>query len=582
MRWSKIHIPTLRQPPNDAEVISHKLLVQAGYIRQIAAGIYNYLPLAKRSLLKIGQIIREEMNAIGGQEFELPALLPSEPWVKSGRWEGMGSNMFRLQDRKKSDYCLGMTHEEIFALLAHLDVKSYKELPQTWYQIQTKFRDEARPKSGLLRVRQFTMKDSYSLDISQEGLDQSFEDHRKAYQRIYSRCGIPFTIVEADSGSMGGSASNEFMVETPAGEDWLARCDCGYAANLEKAKSRPTPAQQGSETSLEEFATPGVKTIEALAQFKGGAAAEGQIKTLVMRYQKTNGEWKMGLVLMRGDHQMNEVKAQNALGGIEIAPATDDEIFGLLGAHPGSLGAVQFQKKDVPVIAAEELKGLKGMVTGANKDGFHYRGVDVDKDIAVTTWADLRSVTEGEGCPDCGKPLRLVKCLEVGHIFKLGTKYSVAMDAHVLDQDGKQNPIIMGSYGIGLERILASAIEVHHDENGMKLPLSIAPYEVVVSGLFSKKDPTVMEKAEKIYHQLQDTGWDVLFDDRDERPGVKFKDADLVGIPIRIVVSERNLGEGKVEIHNRSKGETEKVDVAQIEKYLIDLKVKMLPQGAVS
>jgi prolyl-tRNA synthetase len=575
MRWRKTHIPTLRQAPNDAEVPSHKYLVQAGYIRQLAAGIYCLLPLAKRSLLKIENIIREEMNAIGAQEFELPALLPAEQWKKSGRWDLMGPNMFRLKDRKQGDYCLGMTHEEIFAFLAWADVRSYKELPQIWYQIQTKFRDEPRPKAGLLRVRQFSMKDSYSLDVDSAGLDQSFNQHRSAYEKIYARCQLPIMVVDADTGSMGGSASSEFMVETNAGEDLLAKCSkCSYAANVEKATSKPAPTAAGSARELEQFATPGVKTIEALTTFKGGAPANGQIKTLVMKARDADKSIRTIVVLLRGDHQLSDVKFANYVKALEVFPADESEIVALMGAHPGSLGAVQFKGK-AQVIADTALKGAEGMVTGANKDGFHYRGVSIARDVSVGEWADVRTVSEGEGCPLCGAPLRLAKCLEVGHIFKLGTKYSVAMEALVLDRDGKRVPIVMGSYGIGVGRILAGAAEVYNDEFGMKLPPTIAPFDVVICPLGGEKIQELGTAAENLYNTLSASGWDVLLDDRDERPGVKFKDADLIGIPIRVVFGEKSFAEKKVEVVCRWTGEKQVVPLDGIQNYLTELRARI-------
>ncbi len=575
MRWSNYFIPTLREEPADAEVISHKLLLRAGLIRQLGAGIYSYLPLAQRSILKISEIIRQEMNAIGGQEFYLPALHPAEIWQESGRWTVMGDNMFRLKDRKGSDYCLGMTHEEIFTDIARRELRSYKQLPQVWYQIQTKFRDEPRPKSGLLRVRQFTMKDAYTFDVDFAGLDKAFDDQRGAYCKVYDRCGLEYVIVEADSGSMGGSASNEFMVYTDAGEDLVASCaKCGYAANTEKAQSRVPAVDDGAdEQAVEKFPTPGVRTIDDLVNFPGGAAANKQIKTLVYVAIAENGQgqaqFSSFLALLRGDHPLNEAKVFNAAAKLmnndgwtltAVRPAHPEEIVEGLGAHAGSLGAVNSTLKhpDLWVIADEALRGRKNMTTGANEDEHHLRGVNLDRDIKVTLWADLRTVAEGEGCPKCDGALRVAKALEVGHIFKLGLKYSTSMGATVLNADGKPVPLVMGSYGIGVERILAAAIELHHDEAGIIFPVTIAPFQVVVTPL-NVKDAELKGAADRIYGELNKAGIEVLYDDRDERPGVKLNDADLVGFPFQIRIGAKKMKEGKVEFYDRATRASEDV-----------------------
>ncbi|HEY8461926.1 MAG TPA: proline--tRNA ligase, partial [Blastocatellia bacterium] len=526
MRWSQYFIPTLREDPADAEVVSHKLLLRAGLIRQLGAGIYSYLPLAQRSILKISEIIRQEMNAIGGQEFYLPALHPAEIWKESGRWTVMGDNMFRLKDRKGADLCLGMTHEEIFTDIARNELRSYKQLPQVWYQIQTKFRDEPRPKSGLLRVRQFTMKDAYTFDIDFAGLDKSFEDQRRAYCRIYDRCGLEYVIVEADTGAMGGSASNEFMVYTNAGEDMVASClKCGYAANTEKAQSRlPAIVDENPDAPLEKFPTPGVRTIEDLVSFPGGAAAERQIKTLVYVAVSEKGRQESTqiiLALLRGDHPLNDAKLASAVGAAlraegyeltQLRPAHPEEIFDAMGAHAGSLGAVGVTGRKI--FADNALQGRANMTTGANIDDYHLRGVNIARDIKNVQWADLRTVAEGEGCPKCDGTLRVAKALEVGHIFKLGTKYSVSMGATVLNADGKEVPIVMGSYGIGVERILAAAIELRHDEAGIIFPITIAPFQVVVTPL-NVKDAELKATADRIYEDLNRAGVEVLYDDRD-------------------------------------------------------------------
>jgi len=570
MRWSQYFIPTLREVPADAEVVSHRLLLRAGLVRQLAAGIYSLLPLAQRVSLKIMQILREEMNRIGGQEFFLPALNPREIWEETGRWAAMGENMFRLKDRKGADLCLGMTHEEVFTSIARNEIRSYKQLPQVWYQIQVKFRDEARPKSGVLRVRQFIMKDAYSFDVDQAGLDKSFADQREAYQRIFDRCGLKYVIVEASSGAMGGSASNEFMVKTDAGEDMIATCEaCGYAANLEKARSRLPEVKDGLGLDQPvEFPTPGVRTIEDLTTFPGGAAADQQIKTLV--YVSTRGgESQTVLALLRGDHQLHETKLADALGGADLRPAQPEEIRELLGAGAGSLGGVGAKKKareagrEVRILADLALKGRRNMTTGANRDDYHLRGVNIARDIPVDQWVDLRIVTSGESCPKCeAGRLEVAKALEIGHIFKLGTKYSESMGAYVLTQDGKEVPIVMGSYGIGVERILASAIELHHDEDGIIWPKAIAPFDVIVTITNIKQDD-LREAGEKLYADLQRAGLEVLLDDRDERAGVKFKDADLIGIPYRINVGKK-VSEGLVEVFDRRTKKTEDVRLGDV------------------
>ncbi|HYG81284.1 MAG TPA: proline--tRNA ligase [Pyrinomonadaceae bacterium] len=570
MRWSQYFIPTLREDPADAEVVSHRLLLRAGLVRQLAAGVYSLLPLAQRVSLKIQQILREEMNRIGGQEFFLPALNPREIWEESGRWAVMGDNMFRLKDRKGADMCLGMTHEEVFTSIARNGIRSYKQLPQVWYQIQVKFRDEARPKSGVLRVRQFIMKDAYSFDLDQAGQDKSFEDQREAYKRIFDRCGLKYTIVEASSGAMGGSASNEFMVRTDAGEDLIATCEnCGYAANLEKATSRLPEIKDGIGLDAPvEFPTPGVRTIEDLVTFPGGATADRQIKTLV--YVATrDGQQEFVLALLRGDHQLHETKLSDSLAGAEIRAAHPEEIRDLLGAGAGSLGGVgakaraREQGREIRILADLALKNRRNMTTGANKDDHHLRGVQLSRDIPVDKWVDLRTVASGEGCPNCGEgTLEVAKSLEIGHIFKLGTKYSESMGATVLTQDGREVPIVMGSYGIGVERIMASAIELHHDADGIIWPKAIAPFDCVITVTNMKQDD-ISSAGEKLYHDLQRAGLDVLLDDREERAGVKFKDADLIGIPYRITVGKK-AADGVVELFDRATKQTEDVRLKDI------------------
>jgi prolyl-tRNA synthetase len=557
VRWTRAFIPTLRDDPADAEAVSHKLLVRGGFIRQLMAGTYSLLPLGLRTHAKIEKITRQEMEQVGAQEFSLPALHPAELWQKSGRWDAIDDVMFRLKDRHGSEACLGFTHEEVFTWLAR-ELRSYKELPQIWYQFQTKFRDEERPKSGLLRVREFVMKDSYSFDIAGSGLDQAFQAHFEAYRRIFERCGLDPIAVEASSGAMGGSESIEFMVETEAGEDWVASCAaCGYGANLEKATSTLPPVENlpGVEAP-ERFATPGVRTIDQLSAFEGGAPAEHQIKTLIYV-----ADDEPVLVLLRGDHPLAEQKLADQIGATALRAATAEEIRGWLGADPGSLGAVAVA--DRRILADVALNGRAGMTTGANQDDFHLRGVDVARDIAVSEWLDLREVREGEACPLCDAPLQVRKTAEVGHIFKLGTRYSEALGASVLDENGKAVPIVMGSYGLGIGRCMASVAEANHDENGIVWPVNVAPYEVVISVL-NPKDVATLETGTRLYEALLADGIDVLLDDRDERPGVKFKDAELIGIPYRITVGPKGLAEGKTEVFRRRGGVKREVDVGKV------------------
>jgi prolyl-tRNA synthetase len=478
--------------------------------------------------------------------------------------------MFRLKDRKGTDMCLGMTHEEVFTTIARNELRSYKQLPQVWYQIQTKFRDEPRPKSGLMRLRTFIMKDAYTFDVDWEGLDRSFIDQREAYKRIFTRCGIQFSIVEASSGSMGGSESNEFVARTDAGEDLIASCsNCEYAANLEKATSRlPKVEDEAGPAAAEEFGTPGVRTIEDLARAPYLVPALRQIKTLVY-FATIDGESRPVLALIRGDHQLHEVKFGDALGSTATRPAHPEEIRELLGASAGSLGGVGAKQsarkvnQNVLILADVGLKERRNMTTGANKDDHHIRGVAIERDIAVDKWADLRTVNSGEACPRCDTGiLEIFKAMEIGHIFKLGTKYSESMGAHVLTADGKQVPIIMGSYGIGVERIITAAIEQNHDADGIIWPKSITPFDVIVT-ITNIKDQTLREAGDKLYDELRHAGLEVLLDDRDERAGVKFKDADLVGIPYRVTIGKK-IGDGKVELFDRRAKQSEDVATGDI------------------
>jgi prolyl-tRNA synthetase len=582
-RWSQLFIPTLREAPADAEVASHKFLVRAGYVRQLAAGIYSYLFMGQRSFNRIMNIVREEMDTIG-QEFFLPAIHPREIWEASGRWSIMGDNMFRLKDRKGAELALGMTHEEVMTDIARKELRSYKQLPQIWYQIQTKFRDEPRPKSGLLRVRQFTMKDSYSFDLDAAGLDVSYKKHYDVYCRIFDRCGLKYMVVEAHSGAMGGSQSHEFMVRTPAGEDQIVSCEqCNYAANLEKATSKLDPVEdlkpEGDGKPLLVH-TPGQKTIEDVARFLG-VSPKNKIKTLALmanEVDQKSGKAKARAVilLLRGDHQMNEAKLSTAVRGRETRPMQDEEIRALFHSPAGFLGplGIEWAKSlddgDKPILILDQaLKGRTNLISGANQEDYHVKNVTPQGNFHPTAYADLRNVTAGETCPNCGAPLRIDAAVEIGHIFKLGYKYSESMGARVLDRQGKEVTPIMGSYGIGIERILTAMVEQNNDENGFWLPPQVAPFEIVVVPT-NVGDDRIRTTAEDIAGRLKQAGFDVLLDDRDERPGVKFKDADLVGIPFRINVGKK-VTEGTIEVVQRSTREIRDASIAAITEYFVNL-----------
>jgi len=589
-RWSQLFIPTLREAPADAEVASHKFLVRAGYMRQLAAGIYSYLFLGQRSFNKISGIVREEMDRIG-QEFYLPALHPRELWEVSGRWSVMGENLFRLKDRKGAELCLAMTHEENMTEIARKELRSYKQLPQIWYQIQTKFRDEPRPKAGLLRVRQFLMKDSYSFDIDDAGLDVSYQKHRVTYQRIFDRCGLNYLIIDAHSGAMGGSQSEEFMVYTPAGEDQVVSCaNCNYAANLEKATSKleaTTDLWPEGDGKPLEVHTPGMKTIEDVAKFLG-VSPKNKIKTLALmiasstagdaRAPKNQGGSTNNIgsrpvvVLMRGDHQLNEAKLSTALSGKETRPMDEEEIQQLFKSPAGFLGPLGIEwaknladNKGPILLVDKALEGRTNLIAGANKQDYHVKNITPGKNFAPTAYADLRAVAAGDACPNCGSALRMDTAVEIGHIFKLGYKYSESMGTRVLDKNGKEVMPIMGCYGIGIERILTAAIEQSNDQNGFWLPRSIAPFDIVVTPT-NVSDEKLKTTAEEIANRLESAGFDVLLDDRDERPGVKFKDADLVGIPFRVNVGKK-VTEDRVEVVQRSTRQSQDVSIAAIVEY---------------
>jgi len=577
-RWSELFIPTLREAPADAEVASHKLLVRAGYIRQLAAGIYSYIFMGQRSLNKIMGIVRKEMDKIG-QEFFLPALHPQELWEESGRSAVMGDTMFRLKDRKGADLVLGMTHEEVMTSIARRELRSYKQLPQIWYQIQTKFRDEARPRSGLLRVRQFTMKDAYSFDIDAASLDVSYLKHYDTYCRIFDRCGLKYLVVEAHSGAMGGSQSHEFMVRTQAGEDQIVSCEsCSYAANLEKATSKLAAIEDlpaAGDGNLLEVHTPGQKTIEEVAKFLG-VSPKNKIKTLALMTAESDAKTKgrAVVVLLRGDHQLNEAKLSAAVGK-ETRPMQEEEIQQVFASPAGFLGpqgidwASSLNDGKRPVLFVDKaLEGRKNLIAGANKEDYHVKNVTPERDFKATAYVDLKSVNAGEDCPNCGGLLRIDTAVEIGHIFKLGYKYSESMGARVLDRNGKEVMPIMGCYGIGIERILTASVEQSNDENGFWLPPQIAPFEIVVSPT-NVKDEKLMGTAEDIARKLEAAGFDVLLDDRDERPGVKFKDADLVGIPFRVTVGKK-VTEGTVEVVRRSTREMHDASITAITDYFVE------------
>jgi prolyl-tRNA synthetase len=574
-RWSKLFIPTLREAPADAEVASHKFLLRAGYIRQVSAGIYSYLFLGQRSINKIQAIVREEMDRIG-QEFLLPALQPRELWEESGRWSSMGQNLFKLQDRKGAWLALGMTHEEVMTDIARKELRSYKQLPQIWYQIQTKFRDEPRPKAGLLRVRQFLMKDSYSFDLDDAGLDHSYNLHDASYRAIFTRSGLKFVAVQADSGAMGGSQSQEFMVYAEAGEDLIVSCPtCNYAANLEKATSYLHPVDDLPGDGAPELVhTPGQRTIEAVGEFLKLEPAH-QIKT--MAYMTLSPGTKSGapevaspvVVLLRGDHTINQAKLAALFPSArELRPMVAEEIVDTFGSPAGYLGPIGLDSGKATVILDRALDGRRNLVAGANREEYHLRNVTPGKDFVPTLSADVRNVIEGENCPQCpsGSPLKVAKAIEVGHIFKLGYRYSDGMGVRVLDPNGKEVTPIMGCYGIGIERILTAAIEQSNDANGFWLGRSIAPFDVVVT-VTNMADAKLVAVAEQVAAQLEDAGFEVLLDDRDERAGVKFKDADLIGIPYRINVGKK-AAEGRLELVTRSTATSQDVAIPEIVRQL--------------
>ncbi|MCX6924052.1 MAG: proline--tRNA ligase [Verrucomicrobia bacterium] len=547
MRWSQTLIPTLKETPAEAEIVSHKLLLRAGLIRKLTGGLYTFLPLGLRALRKVEQIVREEMNRAGALELLMPALQPPDIWQQSGRYESAKDVLFKVRDRANKEWVLGPTHEEVVTTLVAGAIISYRQRPKNFYQIQTKFRDEIRPRFGLMRAKEFIMKDAYSFDATDEAAQVSYHKMYEAYARIFQRCGLKTIAVEADTGVMGGKFSHEFMVPAETGENEVVFCDaCGYAANMEKAESKvQSPESKVQGLAIEKFATPGVVTIEALSKAPYNVAAGCQIKTLVYL-----ADSKPVLILLRGDDELNEAKLTGTLGTGNFRPAEAEEIFAALGAHPGSLGAVGVTT--LPVYADERLRDAAEMTTGANADGFHLRHVAIGRDIQAAHWADLRLVQAGEACYKCGQPLKVQRAIEVGHVFKLGTKYSQALNALFLDETGKQQPAILGCYGIGVTRTLQAVIEQSHDDNGIIWPLSVAPYTVCITPLSVVPESAVMQRAEQIYAELTALGVDVILDDRNDRPGVKFKDSELVGFPIRVGIGEKSLAKGEVEIKPRA------------------------------
>ena len=552
MRLSKYFVPTLKEVPNDAVVTSHILMLRTGMIRMVSAGIYSFLPLGYIVMKKISEIIREEMDAIGGQEFHLPALNPKEIWEETGRVEAFGDILFHIKNR---DYVLAPTHEEIVTYHARNVVKSYKDMPQIWYQIQTKFRNEPRPRSGVIRGRQFLMKDSYTFDNSWDALDRSYNLHDKAYRKIFDRCGLKYFVVGASSGAMGGTGSEEFMVKSDAGEDTVAYCEsCGYAANVEVAASRIEGVKRDAEIkSIYEISTPNVKSIDELCAF----LKIDETQCAKSRIYIQNGE--AVLILMLGNDEVNESKLVSVLGG-NVRPGHPDELKEITGADAGSIGPMGFRGK---IIADHRLKDANNMFSGANKNDYHIGGIDFQRDVKNVEYQDLRIVKSEEGCPKCEKKLEVFSAIELGHIFKLGTKYSEAMAAKFIDEKGEEHPIIMGSYGIGVERIMACFIEQHHDDKGIVWEKPLAPFDVHLIAL-NMKNESVASTSEKIYNELTQNGISVLFDDREAAAGFKFNDADLLGMPIQIVIGEKKLKDNKVELKIRKANQRLDVDLTEV------------------
>ena len=570
MRYTQYFIPTVKETPADAEVVSHQLMLRAGMVRKVAAGIYNYLPLGLRSIRKMENIVREEMNRAGAIEILMPAVTPAELWQESGRWEQYGKELLRFVDRKDNGFCLGPTHEEVVTDIVRREVRSYRQMPLNLYQIQTKFRDEIRPRFGLMRGREFIMKDAYSFDVDEAGADKSYEKMYQAYRRIFERCGLKFRAVEADTGSIGGNWSHEFMVLADSGEDAIVSCNsCDYAANVEKAEARLIAVSEHCDPRpLEKIHTPGQKTIDEVSAFLG-TPASASVKLLIYMADK-----QPVALLLRGDHELNEIKLKKLLGCEELEMATDEQITAATGAPVGYLGPIGLK---IRVIADLAVKVLRNFVVGANEADYHLKNVNLERDCPLPEFADIRNVTHGDGCPRCSDgTLEMWRGIEVGHVFKLGLKYSKALNATFLDADGKEQIVFMGCYGIGIGRTVAASIEQNHDENGIIFPMPLAPFHCIISAV-NPKDEAVSKAAEEIYEKLLTAGVEVLYDDRDERPGFKFKDADLIGIPLRIVVGAKNLVDGKVELKQRVSGAVELLDTGAV----VD-KVATIVRGALS
>ncbi|ABB31588.1 prolyl-tRNA synthetase [Geobacter metallireducens GS-15] len=570
MRYSQYFIPTVKETPSDAEVVSHKLMLRAGMIRKLAAGIYNYLPLGLRSIRKVEQIVREEMNRAGAIELLMPSVQPAELWQESKRWEQYGKELLRFKDRKDAEFCLGPTHEEVITDLVRREVKSYRQLPLNLYQVQSKFRDEIRPRFGLMRGREFIMKDAYSFDVSSEAADTSYDKMYQAYRRIFQRCGLKFRAVEADTGSIGGSSSHEFMVLADSGEDAIVSCTaCEYAANVEKAEARLFPSEHAEPRELEKVETPQKRSVEEVTTFLG-IPASSLVKTLLC---VADGEPVAALV--RGDHDLNEIKLKHLLGCEELEMASEEIVERVTGAPVGFAGPVGLKIK---IVADLTIQGMKNFVTGGNARDLHFKNVNIGRDFTPALIADIRNVVHGDPCPRCeAGHLEMWRGIEVGHVFKLGTKYSESLRATFLDADGKEQVIFMGCYGIGISRTVAACIEQNHDADGIIFPIPIAPFHCIISAV-STKDAEVVAACDELYRALTAVGVEVLFDDRDERPGSKFKDADLIGIPLRIVVGSKNLAEGKVELKSRKGGEVSLLPLAEAVETVKGLVVAALNQ----
>ncbi|MCK9233294.1 MAG: proline--tRNA ligase [Syntrophales bacterium] len=565
MRYSELFLPTGREVPSDAELASHQLMIRAGMIRKLTSGIYSYLPMGYRVIRKVEQIVREEMNRAGAQELFMPMVQPAELWQESGRWVHYGRELLRFRDRHEREYCLGPTHEEVITDLVRNEIKTYRQLPRNLYQIQTKFRDEIRPRFGVMRCREFAMKDAYSFDANEAGAEESYRKMFEAYGRIFRRCGLDFRAVEADSGSIGGSYSHEFMVMADSGEDAVVFCTaCDYAANLEKAEIAPpekTPSVDEARLPLEEVHTPGVRTIEEVCAFLSVTPRE-VVKTLIF-----NADGKPAAILVRGDHDVNEIKVKNVLGCDELELAMDDMILDVTGSPRGFAGAVGIRAR---VIADYSLINMTHCVMGANREDYHLKNASPERDFSVSAYADLRVVRAGDPCPRCAAPVRMARGIEVGHVFKLGTKYSRSMRAVYLDAAGKEQTMVMGCYGIGIGRTVAAAIEQSHDDQGIVWPMTLAPYAVIITPVNSNEE-TLARASESLYQALSARGVEVLLDDRDERAGVKFKDADLIGIPLRITVGPKKLAEGRVELRIRRTGEVRMLPLGEAVDGVSDL-----------